>query len=50
MKVWRLSLECGHLRLSGPWGDDEPDTKHMIGDITWCELCPAPRTRSTGAR
>ena len=40
MKLWRLTLECGHLRISGPWDDDEPDDKHMIGDITVCEVCP----------
>jgi hypothetical protein len=40
VKVWRLTLECGHLRLSGPWTDTVPDDEHMIGDITFCEVCP----------
>jgi hypothetical protein len=37
--VWRLTLECGHLRLDGPWDAAEPQ-RHMIGDMTWCEVCP----------
>ena len=36
--VWRLTLECGHLRLDGPWDEDEQ--RYYVGDITWCELCP----------
>lgn len=36
--IWRLTLECGHLRLDGPWDDNEPH--RMIGDITGCDLCP----------
>lgn len=39
-KIWRLVLECAHSRISGPWHADEPDDKHMIGDITFCEVCP----------
>lgn len=39
---WRLTLECGHLRLDGPWGDDE--LRRMIGDITGCEVCPRQAT------
>lgn len=46
MKLWRLTLECGHLRISGPWDDDEHD-KHMIGDITWCGVCPLVRDDGT---
>lgn len=45
--VWRLTLECGHFRLDGPWEDSEP--RHMIGDITWCEVCPhVPRLAGSG--
>lgn len=41
--IKRLTLECGHLRISGPWDsplDDDGKVRHMIGDITWCEVCP----------
>lgn len=38
INVWRLTLECAHLRLDGPWDEDEQ--RHYVGDITWCELCP----------
>lgn len=41
--LWRLALECGHLRLSGPWDEphkDDGSPRHMIGDLTICEVCP----------
>lgn len=40
--IQRLTLECAHLRLEGPWEPTTEDgrTRHMIGDISWCELCP----------
>jgi hypothetical protein len=41
--IQRLTLECGHLRISGPWDsplNEDGQTRHMIGDITWCEVCP----------
>lgn len=39
--IQRLTLECAHLRLEGPWQPTENGrTRHMIGDISWCELCP----------
>jgi hypothetical protein len=44
--VQRLTLECGHMRLSGPWDsllDDDGTPRHMIGDVTWCEICPRVR-------
>lgn len=42
--LWRYTLECGHLGISGPWDDDEPQT-HWIGDIISCEVCPlSPET------
>jgi hypothetical protein len=41
MIVFRFALECGHTRLTGPWDDDEK--RPMIGDITFCELCPKVR-------
>jgi hypothetical protein len=37
--IWRLTLECGHLRIDGPWDADQPQ-RYMIGDMTWCEVCP----------
>ncbi|MFI6793651.1 hypothetical protein ACIBG4_40605 [Nonomuraea sp. NPDC050383] len=37
--MWRLTLECGHFRLDGPWDVDEPQ-RHMIGDMTFYEVCP----------
>jgi hypothetical protein len=38
----RLTLECAHHRLEGPWQptDEDGRTRHMIGDISWCDLCP----------
>lgn len=41
--IWRLTLECGHLRLSGPWDSphkDDGSPRHMVGDLSICELCP----------
>jgi len=38
MNAWRELLECGHLRLDGPWDEAEP--RHMIGDRGICEICP----------
>lgn len=40
--IQRLTLECAHLRLEGPWQPTTEDgrTRHMIGDISWCDLCP----------
>lgn len=40
--IQRLVLECGDSRISGPWDAlvDEGTVPHMIGDITWCEVCP----------
>ncbi|MFC4912566.1 hypothetical protein [Actinomadura gamaensis] len=50
--VQRLTLECGHMRLSGPWDgplDDDSTLRHMIGDMTWCEICPwVPRASNVG--
>lgn len=43
--VWRLMLECGHLRLDGPWDADEPQ-RYMIGDMTFCEICPRRETHT----
>ncbi|MGW4958018.1 hypothetical protein ACWEPL_12400 [Nonomuraea sp. NPDC004186] len=40
--IWRLTLECGHLRLDGPWGDDV--ARRMIGGITMCDVCPRRAT------
>lgn len=39
----RLTLECGHLSLYGPWDsstDLDGRPRRMIGDITFCEICP----------
>ncbi len=44
-RIWRLTLECGHLRLDGPWEADEPQ-RHMTGDMTFCEICPKRDTSS----
>lgn len=43
--LFRLTLECGDFKLSGPWKSpdkqDQPGVeRHMIGDITICEVCP----------
>lgn len=41
--IQRLTLDCGHLRLSGPWDspiEEDGRPRHMIGDVTWCEVCP----------
>lgn len=41
--IYRLTLECGHSRLSGPWDSgigEDGRLRHMIGDITSCEICP----------
>lgn len=50
--IQRLTLDCGHLRLSGPWDsplEDDGRARHMIGDITWCEPCPrVPAFTGTG--
>ena len=51
MTIQRLTLECGHFRISGPWDSAYEDGKprHMIGDITWCEVCPhVPREAGDG--
>jgi hypothetical protein len=45
MIIFILTLECGHLKRTGPWDEmTNPDTRqirHKIGDITWCDVCPA---------
>jgi hypothetical protein len=49
--IQRLTLECGHLRISGPWDsplNEDGKARHMIGDITWCELCPKSDVPITG--
>lgn len=37
--LWRLTMECGHLKLYGPWGGNPPAIP-AIGDVSFCEVCP----------
>ena len=43
--IWRLTLDCGHFAISGPWDSNaDPDhggrIMHMIGDLYVCLVCP----------
>lgn len=38
--LWRTTLECGHIKLLGPYDGDEEYYRRYIGQIIVCEVCP----------